>query len=205
MPWQPSKELFVEIKGLLLRFAIKKYKLEKEGYEAEEFMTDGMTKLWENFSQGKFIPQGDNQVRINEQFKAYALKVSHGTRIDKIRREYVKYEHVKESPYVNVPKNKHKKQILKKQLLKMKSIPESSFNEPIYLSVQAQNTLEKLDAILIVNDRVSQQDKDILAYKMIGYTYSEIAQKLNMKEQTVVSKLNRIRNMIMHSLKEEDV
>ena len=87
----------------------------------------------------------------------------------------------------------------------MKSIPESSFNEPIYLSVQAQNTLEKLDAILIVNDRVSQQDKDILAYKMIGYTYSEIAQKLNMKEQTVVSKLNRIRNIIMHSLKEEDV
>ena len=40
----------------------------KISYEAEEFVTDGMTKLWENFSQGKFIPQGDNQVRINEQF-----------------------------------------------------------------------------------------------------------------------------------------
>ena len=30
MPWQPSKELFKEIQGLLLRAAIRKYKLDKE-------------------------------------------------------------------------------------------------------------------------------------------------------------------------------
>ncbi len=185
MNWQLTKELITETRGLLLWHANNKLNL--LGSEAEDYADEGIAKVWENYAQEKFKPKSDNFQMIDNQFKKYAVVVSKGLYIDRIRRQ------------------QKEQKIIEKEILENISgddDPLHSFSEDM---IESDKKVNELIEYLSQNENVNSDQLQICSLFLIGYSYTEISKKLDIKYQTVVSKLKALRNIAAIKLLKDDL
>jgi len=184
MNWQLTKELIKETRGLLLWHANNKLNL--LGSEAEDYADAGIAKVWENYVQEKFKPKSDDFEMIDNQFKKYAVVVSRGLYIDRIRRQ------------------QKEQKIIEKEILESISIADDPLNSYSEDRIESNERVNELIEYLSQNEKVDSDQLQICSLFLIGYSYTEISKKLDIKYQTVVSKLKALRNTASIKILKDD-
>ena len=185
MNWQLTKELIKETRGLLLWHANNKLNL--LGSEAEDYADEGIAKVWENYAQEKFKPKSDNFQMIDNQFKKYAVVVSKGLYIDRIRRQ------------------QKEQKIIEKEILENIAVDDDPFHSFSEDMIESDEKVNELIEYLSQNENVNSDQLQICSLFLIGYSYTEISKKLDIKYQTVVSKLKALRNIAAIKILKDDL